>query len=376
MEYKDYYQVLGVPKTATQAEIKKAYRRLARELHPDRNPDDKAAEQKFKDANEAHAVLSDPEKRKRYDELGANWQAYQQYGGAGAGSWADTFGGSGPFASGPGGVRYTYRTVTPDEMSGFSDFFRAFFGDEGISFSGAAGAAGNAGGAGSAGGTGRGASGSRGQRSAGAYEQVFDFGDLLGRGNRSTAGTATAGRARLPGVDLQAEAEVTLAEVARGAERMVDLDGRRLQIKIPPGVREGARIKLKGAGLREDAASPSGDLYVTVRVRPDPRFERDGANLRTDLEVTLLEAIGGAEVPVQTPTGTLKLRIRPNTQNGQEIHLAGKGLPKPGRDGGRGDLIVRVQTVLPHLDDETRDEMASLLARHPQPDPRADRRSH
>jgi curved DNA-binding protein len=359
MEYKDYYQVLGVPKTATQAEIKKAYRRLARELHPDRNPGDKAAEQKFKDANEAHAVLSDPEKRKRYDELGSNWQAYQQYGGAGAGGFA-----GGPFANGPGGVRYTYRTVSPDEMSGFSDFFRAFFGDEGFSFSGATGAGGAAE-----------TRGARSQRSSG-YEQVFDFGDLLGRGaNRSSAGTATADRSRLPGVDLQADAEVSLAEVARGAERMVDVDGRRLQIKIPPGVRDGARIKLRGAGLAEGAGA-SGDLYVTVHVRPDPRFERDGANLRTEAPITLLEAIAGAEVPIQTPTGTLKLRIRPNTQNGQEIHVAGKGLPKPGRDAGRGDLIVRVRVELPHLDDETRDEMAALLAKHPQPDPRTKPTSH
>jgi len=372
MEYKDYYEVLGVPKTATQAEIKKAYRRLARELHPDRNPGDKTAEKKFKDANEAHAVLSDPEKRKRYDELGANWQAYQQYGGAGAGTgdWAGAFGGSGgPFASGPGGARYTYRTVSPEEMSGFSDFFRAFFGDEGFSFSGGTGTSGGPAGAG--------AGGSRSQRSSGSFEQVFDFGDLLGRGtNRSSAGTTTADRTRLPGVDLQAEAEVTLAEVARGAERMVDVDGRRLQIKIPPGVRDGARIKLRGAGLKEQPGTQSGDLYVTVRMRPDPRFERDGANLRTEVTLTLLEAIAGAEVPVQTPTGTLKLRIRPNTQNGQEIHVAGKGLPKPGRDAVRGDLIVRVRVELPHLDGETRGEMAALLAKHPQPDPRAKRTSH
>ena len=120
----------------------------------------------------------------------------------------------------------------------------------------------------------------------------------------------------------------------------------------------------------------AGDLFVTVHVRPDPRFERDGADLRTELPITLLEAIGGGEVPVATPTGTLKLRVRPNTQNEQEIRLVGKGLPKPGRDGGRGDLIVRVRVALPHLNDETRDEMAKLLARHPQPDPRTERRSH
>src|SRR5439155_10792705 len=241
MEYKDYFEVLGVPKTATQAEIKKAYRRLARELHPDRNPDDKSAEQKFKDANEAHAVLSDPEKRKRYDELGANWQAYQQYGG-GATDWANAFGGGGAdqFASGPGGVRYSYRTVSPEEMSGFSDFFRAFFGDEGFSFSAGAGGPGTAGAGkppGAGGRAGTGGSGSR--RSSGAYEQVFDFGDLLaGRtSNRSNARTATADRARLPGVDLHADADVTLPEVARCAEGKVDVDGRRLLNKRPPRVR-------------------------------------------------------------------------------------------------------------------------------------------
>src|SRR5205085_9313714 len=174
---------------------------------------------------------------------------------------------------------------------------------------------------GSPGSAGRGG-GASGGRSGSTSEQVFDFGDLLSRNSRSGArsgtGTATAQRTRLPGVDLQAEAEVTLAEVARGAERMVNVDGRRLQIKIPPGVRDGAQIKLRGAGLKEQPGTQSGDLYVTVHVRPDPRFEREGANLHTEVTLTLLEAIAGAEVPVQTPTGNLKLRIRPNTQNGQE----------------------------------------------------------
>lgn len=357
MEYKDYYQVLGVPKTATQAEIKKAYRRLARELHPDRNPDDTTAEQRFKEANEAHAVLSDPEKRKRYDELGANWQAYQQYGGAGAGEWGGAFGaGQGGSGMGPGGVRYTYRRVSPDDLGGFSDFFRMFFGGE-------------AAGSGPAGGAGAGG--------RGGFEQVFDFGDLMGSGGAGAGDrTATASRARLRGSDVRADAEVTLAEVARGAERMVALDGRRLQVRIPPGVADGARIKLSGAGLRDATGAPAGDLYVTVRVKPDPRFERIGADLRTELPITLAEAIAGGEVPVATPTGTLKLRVRPSTQSGQEIHLRGKGLPVPGKQGGRGDLIVRVRVVLPPLDETARQEVAEILARHPQPDPRTQGKVH
>lgn len=346
MEYKDYYQVLGVPKTATQAEIKKAYRRLARELHPDRNqgPD---AERRFKEANEAHAVLSDPEKRRQYDELGANWQAYQQagFGSGGATDW-------GSFGGAPGGTRWTYRRVSPEEMGGFSDFFRVFFGGEGPGA-----------GAGSAGGSGAGGDS--------AFEDLFGFGDVMGRA-RGGLGAGGPGATRsLRGVDVQADADVSLAEVARGAERMVNVDGRRLQVTIPSGVADGARIKLRGAGIRETPDGPAGDLYVTVRVRPDPRFERQGANLVTELPVTLAEAIGGAEVPVGTPTGSLKLRVRPNTQNGQEINLAGKGLPRPGRQAGRGDLIVRVRVVLPRLDETTRKGVLDALSGTDQPDPRA-----
>ena len=365
MEYRDYYKVLGVPKTATQAEIKKAYRRLARQLHPDRNPGDKASEERFKEANEAHAVLSDPEKRKRYDELGSNWQAFEQAGaGAGAGGYggfgADPFGGY--QSAGPGGARFSYRRVSPDEMSGFSDFFRAFFGE---------------------GGFGAGTPGAGTRSDAGAYDQLFEFGNggRAGPGPSRSAATALA--------DARAETDVTLAEVARGAKRMVNIDGRRIEVSIPPGVRDGARIKLKGAGVRSaGSGSRAGDLYVTVHVTPDPRFERDGANLVTELPLTLAEALLGAEVPVATPTGSVKLRIRPNTQNGQEIHVAGKGLPRPGgngsgdgadagsRGGSRGDLVVRARVVLPHLDDTTREEMAELLARHPQPDPRRSERTH
>ncbi|MEX1072693.1 MAG: DnaJ C-terminal domain-containing protein [Chloroflexota bacterium] len=354
MEYKDYYALLGVPKTASQAEIKKAYRRLARELHPDRNPDDVAAERRFKDVNEAHAVLSDPAKRKQYNELGANWQAYDRTGfGGGATDW-------GGFGGAPGGVRWQTRRVNLEDLGGFgagagggaagdvggfSDFFRAFF-------------AGGGSGAGGAGGGG------------------IDFGGQPRAAGRSTQPLRRAALAH-------ATAEVTLAEIARGAQRMVAVDGRRLQVSIPPGVADGAKIRLRGAVPARDGG-PAGDVEITVRQLPDPRFERRGANLVTELALTLAEALLGAEVPVPTLTGTVKLRVRPNTQNGQEIHVAGKGLPKRGRSASgtaagapdRGDLIVRTRVVLPTLDEGARQAIGEALGRHPQPDPRRDGEVH
>ena len=318
MDYKDYYATLGVPKTATQAEIKKAYRKLARELHPDTNKDP-AAEMRFKEANEAHAVLADPEKRKQYDDLGANWQAYQQagYGSGGASDWAG-FGGA------PGGTRWTYRTTTSaEDLGGFSDFFRQFFG-------GAAG-----GGSSPFGGPGGGG---------------FEYVDLSGAARPRQVASA------------QATAEVTLAEVATGAERMVNVNGRRLHVKIPAGVSDGSKVKLSGA-------VDGGDLVITVRVQDDARFERLGADLRTELPLTLAEALLGAEVPVPTPTGSVKLRIRPNTQNGQEIRLNGRGLPRRGSSE-KGDLVVTTRVVLPRLDGDARTKLAELLEEHPQADPR------
>ena len=322
MDYKDYYAILGVPKTATQAEIKKAYRKLARELHPDTNKDPDA-EKRFKEANEAQAVLTDPEKRKQYDELGANWQAYQQagYGSGGATDWAG-FGGA------PGGTRWQYRTASADEMGGFSDFFRQFFG-------GGASAGGSPFGGG-----------------AGGFEYV-DISDLGGSGTRARARAIPS---------AQANAEVTLAEVATGGERMVNVNGRRLHVKIPPGVSDGSKVKLSGA-------VDGGDLVINVQVKPDPRFERHGADLHVELPLTLAEALLGAEVPVPTPTGSVKLRIRPNTQNGQEIRVTGRGLPKRGSSQ-KGDLVVTARVVLPRLDDEARARVEPILAEIPQPDPR------
>lgn len=335
MEYKDYYAVLGVPKTATAAEIKKAYRRLARELHPDKNPDNPDAERRFKDANEANSVLSDHAQRKRYDELGANWQAYSNTGSGGGGTdWAG-------FSGAPGGMRWETRQVNAEDLGGFSDFFRAFFGGAGAADSG-------------------------------AFGQSFDFGT-----QRPVDLGGTRGRAGVT-ADAHGTADVTLAEVARGAHRMVSVDGRRLQVTIPAGVSDGAKIRLRGGGSRSGGNS-AGDLLITVRVLADPRFERQGADLLTRLPLTLAEALLGAEVPVPTPTGSVRLRVRPNTQNGQEIRIVGRGLPKRARGSQpaeRGDLVAHVEVVLPAVPEADRDELATLLGRHPQSDPRREKTSH
>ncbi|MEO6578557.1 MAG: DnaJ C-terminal domain-containing protein [Candidatus Limnocylindria bacterium] len=325
MDYKDYYATLGVPKTASQAEIKTAYRKLARELHPDTNKDP-GAEKRFKDANEAHAVLADAQKRKQYDELGANWQAYENagYGSGGASDWAG-FGGA------PGGTRWTYRTASAEEAGGFSDFFRQFFAGAG------------AGGA-PAGGSRFGSGG-------------FEYVDLSGAAGRGSS------RRSIP--SAQAMAEVSLAEVATGAERMVEVNGRRLRVKIPAGVTDGSKVKLSGA-------VDGGDLVINVRVQSDPRFERTGTDLRVEVPLTLAEALLGGEIPVPTPTGSVKLRIRPNTQNGQEIRVKGRGLPKRGASQ-KGDLVVVARVVLPKLEDGAREEFAAVLGAHPQPDPRRPR---
>jgi curved DNA-binding protein len=323
MEYRDYYEVLGVPKAATQAEIKKAFRRLAREHHPDRNPGDAEAERRFKDVNEAQAVLSDPEKRKRYDELGSNWQAYQRAGfdPSQAGEWSSAFGGrpfgGQDFRTGPGGMRWSVRTASAEDLGGFSDFFRVFFGDGPMGAGAGAGAG---------------------------------FGDL---------GAFQTASQPVPRAEAHGTVEVTLAEVAKGTERTVAVDGRRLQVKIPAGVADGAKIR-----LRDQAVT------LTVKVKPDLRFTRDGADLSTEVRLRLSEALLGAEVPVPTPTGTVKVRIRPNTQNGQVISLRGRGLPKRGHSDQSGDLHVTVRVVLPHLDDPAREQFTTFAEAHPQPDPR------
>jgi curved DNA-binding protein len=313
VEYKDYYQILGVEKHASQKELQKAYRRQARKYHPDVNPGDKAAEEQFKAINEAYEVLSDPEKRKKYDELQAYYQQYGRWPGA-----------SGPMGGGSASGR-TSRSMTEEDLqdlfgdqSPFSDFFETFFGAD--SFSGLGGRAGRA---------------------------------------RRARTTAQGRHYATPGSDIEATIDVTLAETYQGARRVIELtepDGnpRRLEVKIPPGADEGTRIRLADQGGA--VVSGHGALYLRVHLLPDQRYTREGTTLRTRIEVPLVVCMLGGEVQVPTPDGRrLLLQIPEGTANGTAFRLRGQGMPVLGHPQTRGDLYAEGQVVLlTHLSAEQR----------------------
>jgi len=335
VDYKDYYAVLGVPRTASTGEIKKAFRALARKHHPDRNSGDAEAERRFKEVNEANEVLADPAKRKQYDELGAHWQEYARAGGRAGG---DPFGPGGPFAGfrpagagggaggAPGGVRFEYA----GDPGGFSDFFRTFF---------AGGVAGATGGGARPGG----------MPGGGAHRHASP--------RRPVA---------IPPVE--AAVEIPLEDAATGGTRLLEVDGRRLEVALPAGVGSGSRIRLRGQG--GGSGADARDLILVMAVRPHAVFARDGANLTRDLAVTLREALLGAEVPVLTLGGKqLLLKIPAGTQPGRVIRLAGQGMPRL-KGGDRGDLLVRVRVVLPSLDEAGRAAVTPILDAIDQPDPR------
>jgi DnaJ-class molecular chaperone len=366
MEYRDYYSVLGVKRDAGQAEIKRAFRKLAREHHPDRNPGNAAAEQRFKEVNEANEVLSDPEKRKRYDQLGANWDAFSRGGAAGV----DPFGPGGPFAGaagGPGGgVRYEFRTS--GDAGGFSDFFRTFF-------SGAA--------------TGAASGASRGRRGTsattaegGSFEDILaglglgemPAGGAPGYGSWTAEGaTRATGRGRPGGSPaVEAEVEVSLEEAFHGTTRLVEVGGKRLEVAVPRGVETGSRIRLKGRG-GGDPAHPA-DLFLVTRVRHHPIYSRTGADLSRELPITLGEALLGAQIPLATLKGRIVLTVPKETQNGRTFRLKGQGMPrlKPkASEPETGDLLVKVRVVLPAgLSNEATEAARRLVDVAHQPDPR------
>jgi curved DNA-binding protein len=359
MEYRDYYEILGVPRSATQADVKKAFRKLARAHHPDRNPGDTTAEKRFKDVNEANAVLSDPEKRKQYDLLGSNWEQFQRTGGGRGG--ADPFGPGGPFAGyggagsagEQGNARYEFRSAGANDP-GFSDFFRAFF-------SGAAAGASSAGR--------RDAATERMARRTGgpgpSFEDILGEMGLGGAGASSARGSTGATGARSKPAALEAPAELTLEEAYHGTQRLLEVEGKRYEVQIPRGVATGSRVKLSGKG-------PNGrDIVVTVRVSPHVVYQRRGADLERELPVTLREALLGAEVPVTTLKGRILLTVPAGTQSGRTFRLSGQGMPRM-KEGGAGDLYVRVRVVLPPKLDEGQAEAArTFLDLVDQPDPRA-----
>jgi curved DNA-binding protein len=344
VEYKDYYKTLGVPRTASQAEIKKTFRKLARELHPDKNAGNKAAEKRFKDVNEANAVLSDPDKRKQYDTLGANWEAFARAGAGagGAGASGDPFAGF-RTAGGPGGgVRYEFRT-SGTGGEGYSDFFRVFFGGE---------EQGNA---------------SSGGRRGGSTASGMRFEDILAQMGLNADITGRPGTQTIPRPPLEATAELSLEEAFHGTTRLVEVGGKRLEVTIPRGVDTGTRIRLSGKG------GDGRDLIVICRVRPHPTFIRRGADLERELPLTLREALLGAEVPVRTLKGRVLLTVPEGTQNGRTFRLTGQGMPRF-KAAGSGDLYVKTRVILPtSLSDEARKTAQRLFEQIDQPDPRKDK---
>jgi curved DNA-binding protein len=311
VQFRDYYETLGVPKTATDDEIKSAFRKLARKHHPDVAKDKKSAEEKFKQINEAYEVLSDPEKRKKYDQLGADWN--QPGGFQPPPGWGGQQPGGGfrQRSSGNGGVEFEFGGT------GFSDFFEAFFG----------------------GGRGQSAFGGFGQRQAGAE-----------RGN-----------------DVEADIMVTLEEALRGSTRTVSL--RRTgsnkvesyQVKIPRGVHEGQRIRLAGQGEAGEHGGKSGDLFLRVRLARHPDFSVEGTDLVHEAKIAPWQAVLGTELKVPTPDGDVRLKVPAGTRGGQRFRLRERGLPTSA--GTRGDLYVDVQINVPKKITERERELWRELAK-------------
>ncbi len=318
MEYKDYYKVLGVKKSATQDEIKKAYRKLAVKYHPDKNEGDKASEEKFKEISEAYEVLGDPEKRKKYDQLGANWKQYQDAGFNG-------FGGFGGQRGQPGGGSYYYTFEgDPSDLfgGGFSDFFKAFFGGGGFP----------------------GGAGSRSSRS-GRSSRGFD--SMFGQS--------------VPGHDLEGELHITLEEAYSGTSRIVKVGKEKIRVKIKPGAYDGLKLRVRGKG-EKGRGGQAGDLYLTVRVEKHPVFERKGDDLYVELPIDMYTALLGGTVQVRTMSGLVNMKIPEGVKNGQLLRLKGKGMPVYGKHG-HGDLFARIRVVLPDkLTSEQKDLLKKMKA--------------
>jgi curved DNA-binding protein len=284
MEYRDYYKILGVERGSSTEEIKKVFRKLALKYHPDRNPGDKQAEERFKEINEAYQVLSDPEKRKRYDQLGADYSQWQQDGGRGNYDWSRWSTGQGQ----------GMQEVNLDDLFGggsFSDFFRSIFGGEGFS-------------------------------------------------------QAVRGRSARSAPALQQPVTISLPEAANGTRRTLQTDRRRVDVSIPPGVRTGTKVRVPGAGPARSDGSAA-DLYLVIDVAEDPQFDREGDDLHTHITIDVFTAMLGGEVEVRTLSGNVVLTIPAGTQPEQVFRVAGRGMPVLKRTQEKGDLYVHLKMQVP-----------------------------
>jgi curved DNA-binding protein len=293
MEYKDYYQVLGIDKKASQDDIKKAFRKLAVKYHPDKNPGNKEAEDNFKLINEANEVLSDPEKRKKYDTLGENWN--KQY--------AEGQPGGNPFNGGGRQGAYHFEGDLNDFFSthgseggggsGFSDFFEAFFGNR-----------------------------------------------------KQGKSKGSRGSAQFKGQDYETEMLISLQEAYEGTSRLIQLENEKLRITTKPGAYDGQVLKVKGKGGKGSAAEHHGDLYVRIRVSPDSIFQRRGDDLYKHESIDLYTAVLGGDSVIETMSGKIKIKILPGTQNGKQVRIKGKGMPVYGVSN-FGDLYIVLDIKIP-----------------------------
>jgi curved DNA-binding protein len=309
MEYKDYYKILGVSRSAKEDEIRKAYRKLAQKHHPDKNPGDKGAEERFKEINEAYQVLSDPEKRARYNQLGESYTRWQQRGAPSGGfNWDDWF-----TQQGGGGNRSQYVQVDnlEDLMGGnFSEFFRRIFGG------------------------------------------MSGMGDVSGAGGRRTAA---------PRQNYEQPVTISMTEAYQGTTRRIEGNGRRLEVKIPAGVRTGLKIRVANA-VQNPSTGAQNDLYLVIEVADDPRFVRRGNNLHTDIPIDLYTAVLGGEVTVPTLSGNVVLTIPAGTQPDQTFRLQGKGMPHLKESGKFGDLLACVKVNIPRKLSKEQKELFQQLA--------------
>jgi len=299
MAFIDYYKILGISKTATTDEIKKAYRKLARKYHPDLHPDDKEANKRFQEVNEANEALSDPEKRKKYDEYGENWKHADQYAEQKR-SQGNSYGGGNPFGGGGG------RGYTDADFGGgdFSDFFSSMFG---------------------------------------------------GGGRRSSA--------KYKGQDYQAEFQISLTEAYTTHKKTITVNGKNLRITIPAGIADKQVIKLKGQGAAGANGGPAGDLFITINITENPAMKRLNDDLYLTQEIDLYTAVLGGDVTIDTLSGKVKLKVPAGTQNGTKVRLKGKGFPVYKKEGEFGNLFVTWQVAIPTALSDKQKELFEELAK-------------